>query len=564
MKNKKILFIVEENILAGRAYFGASNDLLLINSALKQGAKIYLTTPKEILQKNQFQEFSALKLSENLDQNKITDGIIKSWHKQVINCSLALPYGADDDELSSQILLNDAKMECINLKEVAVFNRAEPISLTNKFYDVLIGWQKNGVKILPNPYLNKILGDKLAIDAIHNNTKFYHTLTFLDQENQGFSRYKIPSKAIADIDLLAGVTFQYGENKISFESKIITLSKNNLTAEEIAQFYDLLIAGDFQKAEKIFSDEYQIFMDGVREYLAFHQKLNNDSIIKPAHYFGGIGVVVAQNKILNLNLAVQNIAQSFLAIKADCQKINHQNLAFLPAIIAQERATEAHLGDLRIVFCGDNLQGIFVRVNPDFEKSKANNLHFGGHPESLFKHYGINKEGIDEMIIDIKNSGKNSQLDDENIEIKKAQALYGLLKTLNFLKQIDFLKQYPIIGIDALLTVDQNHNYRYGINEINLTSPMGQTQLLLLQMAVKFSDLALEILVQQGFDIALQKYQILADFFKDQDNKIIQQAKEILLHSQHLQGLIAKETKKLLTNNFASETLENIQHFINQ
>ena len=84
------------------------------------------------MQKNQFQEFSALKLSENLDQNKITDGIIKSWHKQVINCSLALPYGADDDELSSQILLNDAKMECINLKEVAVFNRAEPISLTNK------------------------------------------------------------------------------------------------------------------------------------------------------------------------------------------------------------------------------------------------------------------------------------------------------------------------------------------------------------------------------------------------------------------------------------------------
>lgn len=530
-QQKPILFIVEQAIIDGKAYFGSSNDLLLIvqtlKIALENGLEIYLTTPKNILEQNSSKQFSALKLSENLDQKEIDNQIKTAWHKQVINCLLALPTNASNDEKSrSKILFLDAKTKIINLDEVQIFNRAEPISLTDQFYDILISWQNNGVKILPNPYLNKILGDKLAVDAIHNN------------------------RSIAGINLLAGVNFKDGENKISFESQVISLSKNNLSAVEISQFYDLLIAENFQKAEAIFKDEYEIFMQGVAQYLTFHRQLENDSIIKPASYFGGTGVVVHQNQTLNFNQAIQNIVQSFLAIKQDCQNSNHPDLAFLPAIIVQERATEAHLGDLRIVFCGNNLQGIFVRVNRNFEKSKANNLHFGGHVESLFKHYSANIDGVKSMIDDMKSSS--------NEEIRKPQALYGLLKILDFLKQIPILKSYPIIGIDALLTLDQDRNYKYGINEINLTSPMGQTQLLLLQMAIKFNHLALEILQKNGLEINLEKYQILADYFKEQEQSIVLDAKEILLQDQHLQGLIAQETEKLLANNLARETLEKI------
>jgi hypothetical protein len=534
VKNRKILFIVEQNLVDGRLYFGASNDLLLIFEALRMGLEIYLTTPQNISQKTNLDNFLALKLSENLDPKKVIAEIKNAWVQQVTNCLLALPTEAEAGEKArSKILFLDAKTQLISLKEILIFNRAEPISLTDKFYDILIDWQKNGIKICPDPYLNKILGDKLAIDAIHNN------------------------RQIAGINLLEGIKFADQENQISFESEIISISKNNLQASEIAQFYDLIIAKNFEKAQEIFSDEYQIFMQAARKYLAFHQQLNNDSIIKPASYFGGTGVVVAKNKTLNLNQAIENICQSFLAIKQDFQENNHPNLAFLPAIIVQKRATEAHLGDLRIMFCGQNLQGIFVRVNPNFEKSNANNLHFGGHPESLFKHYTINKNGVDLIIDDIKKSG----LDDKNITIKKAQALYDLLKIIDFLKQIKILKQYPIIGIDALLTCGQNGEYKYAINEINLTSPMGQTQLLLLQMAVKFSDLATRILQENSFEINLDKYQILADYFQNKDSEITSNAKNILLQNQDLQGLIAQEAEKLLTDNFATQTLKN---FINQ
>lgn len=539
MRNKKILFIVEKNLLEGKFYLGSSNDLILIFQALQQGLQVYLSTPKNILAQNQLQKFSALKLSENLYQGKIipkfisiADEIKTAWHHQVINCLLAKPNDADDAEKSrSKILFLDSKIEAINLNEILIFNRAEPISLSNKFYDTLISWQKKGAKILPNPFLNKILGDKLAIYAIHYN------------------------QTIAGLNLLDGINFADEKNKISFESKIIWISKNDLTAQKILQFYDLLIAENFAKAEEIFKDEYQIFMQGAKEYLEFHGKLGNDSIIKPANYFGGTGVVVAQNQILNLNQAIKNITKSFLAVWKDCKNSDHLDLAFLPTIIVQERATLAHLGDLRIVFCGNNFQGIFVRVNPNFEKSNANNLHFGGHPESLFKRYRINKEGIDLMIDDMKKSG----LDKKSAEIKKAKALYGLLQNLDFLQQIKILSEYPIIGIDALLTEDKNGDYKYKINEINLTSPMGQTQLLLLQMAVQFSDLAVEILQKNGFEIRLEKYQILADYFKNQDEKTALLAQKILLQNQHLQDLITKEAGELLVNNFATKTLK---HFI--
>ncbi|MFT7086924.1 MAG: hypothetical protein ACJAZX_000347 [Rickettsiales bacterium] len=517
--SKSVLFIVEKNILDGKSYFGASNDLLLISSAIKMGFEVYVSTPADvILNCHKNTNFPVLRLKRNIDA--IDKEIKRSWAKEVVNCFLAISSNPilSEKERSKILFLGAKKIE-INLNGILIFNRAEPISLNNKFYDLLISWQNIGLKIAPNPYLNKILGDKLAINAIHEN--------FL----------------IAGIDLLEGVNLEKGQNEISFKTKIIPISRNNLSGAEIVQFYDLIIADNFSKAQGKFAAEYQIFINGAEQYLEFHQKLGNDSILKPADYFGGTGIVVAQNQILNLNAAIANISKSFLAIKQDS---GNQNIAFLPAIIAQERASKADLGDLRIVLCGGELQGIFVRVNPDFEKSKVGNLHCGGHAESLFKHYEISKAGIDLMIADAPN------------EAKKIKALYGLLEIIDFLKQIKIFQEYAIIGADALLTCEKNGDYKYAINEVNLTSPMGQVQLLLLQIAVKFSKNAANILNQNDFDINLEKHQILADYFNNQSADLILKAQEVLLQDEYFQGLISTEIEKLLINNFAHQTLLNL------
>ncbi|MFT6259258.1 MAG: hypothetical protein ACJA0S_001246 [Rickettsiales bacterium] len=519
MKNKPILFIVEKTIIDGKSYFGSSNDLLLISSALKMGFEVYVATPTDVvLNHNKTTNFLVLKLSKNIDA--VDEELTKFFAKEVINCLLALPPKPTQSEKEqSGILFLRSKKTEIDLNKVLIFNRAEPISLNDKFYDLLILWQNLGIKISPNPYLNKILGDKLAINAIHENFP------------------------IAGINLLEGVDFAKGENEISFKTKIIPISKNDLSGDKISEFYDLLIDKNFSKANEEFGAEYRVFIQGAEGYLEFHKELENDSILKPADYFGGVGIVVVKNQTLDLGQAISNIAQSFLAIKKDS---NGNGKAFLPSIIIQKRASEAHLGDLRIVFCGGNLQGVFIRINPDFEKSKANNIRFGGHPESLFKHYEISKEGVDLMVADIS----------DEVEIRKSQALYGILEIIAFLKQIKVFSQYAIIGADALLSCDKYGNYKYKINEVNITSPMGQVQLLLLQIAIKFSDESLKILNQKGVEIELKKHQILADFFKEQNADLTLKAKDILLSDQNFQEIIGREIRKILKNNIAFETLE--------
>lgn len=518
-----ILFIVEKNLINGESYFGSSNDLLLIFEAIKSGLQVYLTTPHDIaLNRQNFSSYPALKLS-NLNQKKIAQEIKIAWKKQVVNAILALRFEASAEEKQkSKILFENAKIENINLYQINIFNRAEPISLTDEFYKILISIQKDGAKILPDPSLNCVLGDKLLVHAIHENLQ------------------------IEGVKILDENLAKNNAHKISFESKFIKISNNDLSAINTRKFYDLLISKNFKKAEENFPQEYKIFQEGVLEYLKFHQKLANDSVIKPARYFGGVGVVVAPNEILDFEKAVQNICKSYLAILDDCIKSDHAELAFLPEIIVQERAQMAYLGDLRIVLSYGDLQGIFIRVNPDFEKSKANNLHFGGHPESLFKSYAISPQGIDLMMKELTSE-----------EELRAKALYGLIEKIQLLQNIKLLKSYPIIGVDALLSIDKNGNYFYGINEINLTSPMGQVQLIILQIAVELNDAALDILKDKGVLIKLEKHQIIADFFKNADEKIINTAKEILLENKQLQSLIEGKIDNQLKNNLATHALFN-------
>jgi hypothetical protein len=428
MNSKNILFIVEKKLLEGQSYFGSSNDLLLICSALKANLEVYLTTPDKLEEQN----FLAIKLSLP-NWQKLNQIIKEIWKKEVFNSLKELPANPTDrDKQQSKILFENSNYEKINWQETIVFNRSEPISLNENFYKILTNLQNSSVKIFPNPALNQVLGDKLSVYALHYNQK------------------------IGDINLLQDVNFTGLENQISFESKIINISSNQLNHRQIEHFYQLLEKQNFDEAQKLFSKEWIIFEQGVKQYLQFHQHLNNDSIIKPASYFGGVGLIVAQERKLDFKLALKNIVNSFLAIKEDAEKNNCPNLAFLSQIIVQERAKHANLGDLRIVFCGKNLQGIFVRFNPNFEKFKVGNLHFGGYAK--------------------------------NFDLEKDLAANDLLDKLNFLSKIKTFQQYPIIGVDALLSQDKNGNYYYGINEINLTSPMGQVQLIILEIAKKVKD----------------------------------------------------------------------------
>ncbi len=542
-KDNKILFIIEKEVISGNAYFGSSNDLLLIVEALKKGIEVYVITPEEffISQNNKINfEISAYKLEE-IDLKKVEKLYEECLYREVINALTALPASPDLElKKSSKILFSNSKNIKINLKEVAIFNRTEPVSLDDRFYDCLINLKNSGVFITPNPELTKILGDKKSVYSIHHNA-----------EVEGINL----ARDLAKEDIAQG------KNKISFDSLVIKISNEKLTAPEVLEFYRKIEASlEKGVTEVIFStqkfqEEFKIFSDGAKKYVKFHEELNKDSVAKPASYFGGCGVVPAKEIEVDILKAMKNICKVFEGIREDCEKGGYENRAVLPSIIIQKRATHAHLGDLRIVICAGELQGIIVRVNPSFEKSAANNMHHGGHPETLFGKYSIDKKGAHEMIFDMKKSG----LSEESEEIKKVGALYGLLETIEIIKKIEPLKRYAIIGADALLTKQIDGSYRYGINELNLTSPMGQTQILAIKIGVKNSDFAMNILIEKNYLKVgqIKEYQVLSDYCKTLSDDKAKELRNILLENQELEVRIKKDiAEMIIKNNPATKTIE--------
>ena len=256
LMQKSILFIIEENVFKGEACFDNSNDVFLISQALFLGFRVYLTTPQAMLKQalgkelKEFENFTVLQLSSQFDRQKIIQQIQTSFYYQVLNCLVAMPPKPDSsNDTQSKVLLFGAKTSQINLLQLPIFNRAEPISLSNQFYDLLIALKGKQAKILPDPQLNKILGDKLAIYAIHNNQK------------------------IANINLLEGVNLKGGNNKISFKTKFIAVGDDNFSSKKAEQFYQLLIADNFVQAKLDFALEYKSFTKAAKEYLKFHQQL---------------------------------------------------------------------------------------------------------------------------------------------------------------------------------------------------------------------------------------------------------------------------------------------------
>ena len=94
-----------------------------------------------------------------------------------------------------------------------IFNRSEPISLDDGFYEILMRMKARGAYIRPDPELTQKLGDKLAVKAIHYGEK------------------------IGDLDLLEKADIQNEQNQISFETGIENISTNKLGPKTISNFY---------------------------------------------------------------------------------------------------------------------------------------------------------------------------------------------------------------------------------------------------------------------------------------------------------------------------------------
>ncbi len=548
---KPILFIVEPTVLNGTDQFGTSNDLMLISQALRDGYEVYVITPEQLAMQNST-KIETLKLAP-IDSTKIDLATGLILHQQAINYCLARPVILPEEyRQQGRIFFEGALPATIDTTTMPIFNRSEPISLDEGFYEILMRMKAAGGYIEPDPELTQKFGDKLAVKAIHYDEK------------------------IDDLDLLKKADIQNGQNQISFETGIEDISANKLGSRAISNFYhklqnnlgqgliDLLAAekydqvineiyeGKFTSAEtkSELIVELQSLYQGAQKCLEHHDKFGQDTILKPASYFGGCGVKRMKGEISVLQI-MENFCQIFADIKADCVKRQGENtnLAALPAVIVQKRATEASLGDLRIVIGYGKLQGIFVRVNPKFSQTGAGNISQGGHPESLFKKYSLDKSGVDQMILDMK----KSNLDEKSEERKKAAALYGLLEKIDFIKKLEAFKDYPIIGVDALLTQNSNGSYSYGVNEINLTSPAGQTAIMIFEIIYKIDDLAKDILLQAGIIKAddIKTYQILADIFasNNDNDPIIAEARQALGNNQEFQNQVFSIVQNIIYSN---------------
>ena len=598
--SKKILFIVEENFIKGESYLATSNDCLLVFTALKEKKEVYLLSPKSLIKQSQKKYFlNATKLSSNLNIDQLDKALSDAFYIETINAMLNISSNLKKDFLESEILeikknfyktieykkkltallevkndlkkksifkssvfLKNATKQKIDISKMPVFNRSEPISLDDNFYNILINLKKNNVFINPDPEINKVASDKTLIYSIHHNKKIFGV---------NFAKN------------LSAEDLKKGKNKISFDSNFIEIGTDKLSFSETLEFYkkldkncnkkfaDLFEKTDLENILKILyptitkkNNKYQKiiteltqFRKGIFEYVKFHNiDLNKDSVLKPAFYFGGTGIIIVKNSKIDFFTALQNIKKIFFAIKNDCKKEYLKNVK-LNYIIVQKRATRADLGDLRILLSGGNLQGIFARVNSNYNSYGVNNIHYGGHIESLFRNYSITHSNAKKLLIDCKKEGLKATDD----EYKKIQALDDLLHKISILNKIEPLKTYAIIGVDALLTQISDNNkvkYEYFFNEINLTSPMGQNQLLILDFLIQNNSLIIELMLKLSMIKRqnITKYQLVNEYFKKNSLSEVLVFKRKILKNAGLKKSITKSIQEKLKNNYANQTLE--------
>lgn len=598
--SRKILFIVEENFIKGKSYLGTSNDCLLIFTALREKKEVFLLSPQSLIKQNQKKYFlNVTKLSSNLNINHLDKALADAFYIETINAILNISSNLNKKFLESEILeikknfqkttahkerlvtlleakndlkkksifkssvfLKNATKQKIDASKMPVFNRSEPISLDDNFYNILINLKKNNVFINPDPEINKVASDKTLIYSIHHNKKIFGV---------NFAKN------------LSAEDLKKGKNKISFDSNFIEIGTDKLSFSETLEFYkkldkncnkkfaDLFEKTDLKNILKILyptitkkNNKYQKiiteltqFRKGIFQYIEFHNKnLNKDSVLKPAFYFGGTGIIMVKNSKIDFFTALQNIKKIFFAIKNDCKKEYLKNVK-LNYIIVQKRATKADLGDLRILLSGGKLQGIFARVNSNYNSCGVNNIHHGGHIESLFRNYSINHKNAKKLLIDCKKEGLKKTDD----EYKKIQALYDLLHKISILKKIKPLKTYAIIGLDALLTQISDNNkvkYEYFFNEINLTSPMGQNQLLILDFLIQNNSLIIELMLKLSMIKRqnITKYQLVNEYFKKNSLSEVLIFKRKILKNAGLKKSITKSIQEKLKNNYANQTLE--------
>jgi len=409
---QNILFIIEKNIIEDgvKAPNNYGGDTSLIFAALQKisvDLRIFLTNSDLVTNQNGallVREISASNLAELTFEK--AEGYLAAAFDYIV--------GKPIEKHFSTFILKE-KIWMIPSEFTQIHNRAEPISLTEKYYQKLEGIFAEQIK------KNQVYNDPKICSKISDKQSIYE----LDQE--------LPN-----------------EKKLGFATMIIDLNHfDKITDEKLAQF---------QNNQPVCIKPYNWF-GGIGVIL--HN-----------------GVLTAQKLSEYLKQIQQEIFEDAKKI-VNGNEEEARKLAVLPKIIIQEQALYPHFGDLRILVSDGKVLGGFLRVpkrgqsignlhfggHPEAIPSIAiykNDLRKIIHQlrENNIKFTLPNLDVIDaaafvECLHNLENSIENTLNKSGEISKKLASLFY--------------------IGVDGLLH-KSGDKLQFYINEMNVTCPMGQAQ----------------------------------------------------------------------------------------
>ncbi len=548
---KEIIFIVEENVIEGKAKLASSGDLSLIFAALKQGLITYLISADQL-----FKQVTEQKHCKTLELFKLDQPQAKFWqliqqvkYHETIAATFARNYAYSKKQITEFAQLFNALQQPVSLtyKNILMWNRAEPQSLTKEFYQALATIKQQGAKLLSDPLEIYNLGDKKLIHALQHDDGVFAGQDYLGplksanlHQDLGFASKILPLFP-ETYNALATKEFFQALKQVLAQAEMV--DKTQLSASLISYL------GQSQ-AEFIAN-----FADSVEQAFNFHNKqLQGVSCFKPSDFYGGTGIKIINEK-LTFAETCQLCSDIYAEIAAECAKEGYPDKALLYSIIVQAKATNAKLGDFRIVASYGELLGIYLRVNHD-ENAVVGNIHHGGHVEYFAVSSTDLKLARAQISTFLENNTKMEPLFQE-----KLAALPKLFTRLEFLLQVPFLKAQPLIGIDALYhRVSGNLDIKF--NEINITCPMGTAQNELedhlKKLQPEFIAELLKLLPEQQQQIigfAAQDYLLPADWLAKLDSVDLALLYQKLLDNSALQQKFSENYAEIFGNSAALKTM---------
>ena len=472
MPKQKVLLILEDGVLEN-ASLAYSNDINLLLSLLKHSdTDTYITSPRELIlaKKNNTQiTCRHIIIKNKRDLNYIEEARKKGYFTAAIKslCCLPLRYDLKKSTTIPRKAPNITEEKLPLYFFNIVHDRTEPISHTPEYY-------------------------KVAKDFSSNSKKHNDSLSYYDDLD--IRSTKSDKEIVYDIDQELQ---KKNLNKLGFSTEILDFESEDLSLRPKTRkiFYKILQTLPEYSEEKTQEIVIQSIKNaGIelsnREESALTNiiskcfKSNRNfqySCIKPARWYGGIGVELVGNKNKKIKekftpiILMKNIGKIHQAIIEDAFDTfkNEQKAlenAILPALAIQEQAKYPKFGDLRIFISFGKIQGIIVRVPT--QNSNISNMHSGGHPELFIDVIGKSKEELNILRNELKELGAKYE---ERIDatLSMIERVYNSFKT-----QVgQHIEKSAYIGYDALLTENHNTKTYLACNEINLSGAMGQNQI---------------------------------------------------------------------------------------